>query len=233
MKIEYNVDQDIFYEDERWAVFADLRTKAMSVTGLLTQQGFETFTFGSVARGDVKPSSDIDIILTTRLPTFRVEVILNEAHLNILHKKIVQATPNDIIKAQFELEDEISLTVLLTDFTHLAFEFYRYGGAVTHAQMLENVRVPGIDKRLVLIQPTPTGHHESSVIDHPSQAANIVGVSSQIVEQRIRVLTRRDKVGRTGIFLNEEIGLDESFEEKLQELASENQLIRRRLKFGV
>ena len=179
----------------------------------------------------MKPTSDIDILLTTRLPTYRIEVILDEAHESILHKKLVQATPNDVIKAIYELEDETSLAVLLTDFTHLAFEFYHFGGAVTHDQLENNTRVPGVDKRLVLIQPTPTGHHETSVIDHPAQAANIIGVSPQIVEQRIRVLTRRDKVGRTGIFLNEELGLEENCEERLQQLASTNQLIQRRLKF--
>ena len=53
----------------------------------------------------MKPTSDIDILLTTRLPTYRIEVILDEAHESILHKKLVQATPNDVIKAIYELED--------------------------------------------------------------------------------------------------------------------------------
>jgi len=229
MKIEYNVDQEIEYTPERWEILKNLRTRAMRITSVFAQHNIESLTFGSVARGDVKPTSDIDIVLMTKVPTFQVEIILDEANEKIQQKSIVQATPNDIIKAHYDLDDEVCLSVLLTDFTHHPYEFYHFGGAVTHAQMEKNERVPGIDKRLVLIQPTPKGHHEISVVDHPGQAASVIGISSEMVEQRIRVLTRRDKIGRTGIFLNEEIGPEGNFEEKLRELAASNPLVRRRV----
>lgn len=229
MKIEYNVDQEIEYTPERWQILKNLRTRAMRITEIFARHNIESLTFGSVARGDVKSTSDIDIVLLTKVPTFQVEVLLDEAKERIQAKTIVQATPNDVIKAHYDLDDEICLSVLLTDFTHHPYEFYYFGGAVTHAQMEKSERVPGIDKRLVLIQPSSKGHHEISVVDHPGQAANIIGISSEMVEQRIRVLTRRDKIGRTGIFLNQEIGLDENFEEKLAEIAASNQLVRRRV----
>ncbi len=50
-----------------------------------------------------------------------------------------------------------------------------------------------------------------------------------MVTQRIRVLTRRDKVGRTGVFLNHPVALSENIEETLRNLARKNRLLRRRL----
>lgn len=50
------------------------------------------------------------------------------------------------------------------------------------------------------------------------------------MEERIRVLTRRDRIGRTGIFYKEELRDDETFEGKLRERASADPSLRRLLK---
>jgi predicted nucleotidyltransferase len=94
---------------------------------------------------------------------------------------------------------------------------------------MKNERVPGVDKRLVLIQPNELGHHETSIVENPSLAIDTLKIAPDMVNQRIRVLTRRDKVGRTGIFLNKELDTEDNFEQKLDELAQKNPLIRRRL----
>jgi predicted nucleotidyltransferase len=229
MKVKAQEDYEITYSADHWELFRAIRQRAMRITGLFAEEGFATYTFGSVARGDIKATSDVDIILQQRIPTFRVEIILDQAEIPVLEKKIVQATPNDVIKANYQLEDDVCLTVLLTDFTRLPFEFYKFGGAVTHEQMLQEVRVPGVDKQLLLIQPTPTGHHASSIIQQPQVAAQIIGVSTQIVEERVRVLERRDKVGRTGVYLNVPVAQDESCENVLNNLAKTNPMIRRRM----
>lgn len=230
MKIERNEEQDVKYSPDRWDLLHSLRKNALAITSIFHAQDLESLTYGSIARGDVKPSSDIDIILTTQIASFRVELMLEQSKIQILQKKIVQATPNDIIKGNFELPNEICLTLPLTDFTSMPYEFYRFGGAVSYEQLAADVRVPGADKRLMLIEPTANGHHESSIADRPQDAARIIGVSSAMVEQRIRVLSRRDEVGRTGVFLNQSIPLEQNFEDALRELANGNQMIRRRLR---
>jgi hypothetical protein len=49
------------------------------------------------------------------------------------------------------------------------------------------------------------------------------------VEERIRVLTRREKVGRTGIVFSRDLEEDEVFEEALKQVADTNPIVRRRL----
>ena len=229
MKVKQHEKSDVTYTPDHWALLQSIQSRGLEVAEAFAQHGFETLTYGSVARGDVKPTSDIDIILTSLLSSYRVELILDEIPYRLLSKKLIQATPNDVIKAHFELEGDICLTLLLTDFTSMPFEFYRFGGALSFSQLQSGERVPGVDKRLVLIQPTETGHREQSIEDDAHQIAKIVGVSQAMVSQRMRVLTRRDKVGRTGVFLNHPMGLSENVEEVLRGLARSNPIIRRRL----
>jgi predicted nucleotidyltransferase len=232
MKVKGQEDYEVHYTPDHWQIFRDLRKRAIHIAEIFANQGFDMLAYGSIARGDVKITSDIDLILQQLIPTYRVELILEQANIPILQRKLVQATPNDVIKANFQLEDEVTVTVLLTNPNRLPFEFYRFGGAVTYTQMLEEIRVPGVDKQLLLIQPTPTGHHALSIIESPQIAAQSIGISNQIVEERIRVLTRRDKIGRTGVFLNQVIPPDSNCEEFLHELAKKNSFIRRRMANG-
>jgi len=229
VKIDRTGDGVVKYSPEHWKQLDKLRKHALKVTTVFAHHGIDSLTYGSVARGDVSPKSDIDIILLTQIPSYRVELILDETNLSLNSKKIIQATPNDIIKAHFELEGDVCITSLLTDFTSSPFEFYRFGGALNHKQVENSKRVPGVDKRLILIEPNDEGHNESSLIERQYEASKILGISQSMIDQRIRVLTRRDKIGRTGIFLNKDIGLNENIEEELRSIARHNPLIRRRL----
>ena len=109
-------------------------------------------------------------------------------------------------------------------------EFYRFGGELSYVQVKHGDRVLGVDKRLMLIIPTPRGHVESSVVGQEEVVAKLLNVNVHIVLDRVRALTRRDKVGRTGVFLKCELAPDESFESSLNELATKNPAIRRRLR---
>ena len=229
VKIDRTGDGVVKYSPEHWKQLDKLRKHALKVTTVFAHHGIDSLTYGSVARGDVSPKSDIDIILLTQIPSYRVELILDETNLSLNSKKIIQATPNDIIKAHFELEGDVCITSLLTDFTSSPFEFYRFGGALNHKQVENSKRIPGVDKRLILIEPNDEGHNESSLIERQYEASKILGISQSMIDQRIRVLTRRDKIGRTGIFLNKDIGLNENIEEELRSIARHNPLIRRRL----
>ena len=85
-----------------------------------------------------------------------------------------------------------------------------------------------ISKRLMLIQPTSRGHIEFSIIGREVEVAKIVGISLEIVNERVRVLTRRKEVGRTGIVLSINLKEGEVFEEVLRRVAGSNPIVGRR-----
>ncbi|HRU81702.1 MAG TPA: hypothetical protein P5168_04035, partial [Candidatus Methanomethylicus sp.] len=76
---------------------------------------------------------------------------------------------------------------------------------------------------------TEAGHYEVSAVGNATEVARAVGVSLETVEERIRVLTRRDAVGRTGVYFKEEVLDDETFEGKLAARAEEDPSLRRLL----
>src|SRR5205823_12027908 len=102
---------------------------------------------------------------------------------------------------QPDAEQTASVTVPLTPFRSLEVEFYAFGGKVALAELKDKIRNPGCTKRLILIEPTPEGHFESPVVGRESDVAKLLGVSVAIVTERVRVLTRRDTVGRTGMYI--------------------------------
>jgi len=90
------------------------------------------------------------------------------------------------------------------------------------------LRVPGVDKRLMLIEPTPGGHVESHVAGREGEVAKLLGVGINIVLERVRTLERRRRVGRTGVYLKRVLSPEESFSEVLRELSLSRPALRRR-----
>jgi predicted nucleotidyltransferase len=134
------------------------------------------------------------------------------------------------VKANVELEDNTTVTFPLIPPREVELEFYRFGGAVGSKGIREGLRVPGVDKRLMLIEPTPEGHVETPISDlSPGAVAKKVGVSQRIVEERMRVLERRADVGRTGVYLIRPLAPDENVEQVLADLIAEDPALRRRI----
>ena len=109
---------------------------------------------------------------------------------------------------------------------------YQFGGEVTLSQLKEGKRVSGVDKRLMLIEPTSRGHLESSVVGNEEYTAKILRIPVDVVRSRVRILLRRDTIGRTGIFIEREVPSDETFELALKRLAEEIPAVRRRVKIS-
>jgi hypothetical protein len=82
----------------------------------------------------------------------------------------------------------------------------------------------------MLIEPTPKGHIESSIVGREEEVASLLGISLNTVYDRIHALLRRDKVGRTGVFIERELSNNETFEMVLKKLSDQNPAVRRRLK---
>jgi len=89
------------------------------------------------------------------------------------------------------------------------------------------VRVHGVDKRLLLIEPTAAGHTESGVVGHETEVAKKLGVGVGIAQERVRVLMRRDTIGRTGIYRTHVLSQTESFEEVAKTLRDTDPALRR------
>lgn len=219
------------YDTSHWELLTKLRKRAASVLYELERSGFDCFIHGSLARGDVSPGSDIDIIIPGVVQSFRVELALDE--IGIMDRKMVQATPGSLVKAHIYLSQKTMVSFPLTQPTERELDFYAFGGMIG-SEGLEDIinnRVPGVDKRLMLIEPTAEGHTETPLSDiSPGIAAKRIGVGQEIVDERIRVLKRRAKVGTTGVYIDRQLAQDEGFEAVLEQIIASDSLVRRLVK---
>ena len=176
--------------------------------------------------------SDIDILIPTNVSTQLVEAQLASSGNIPYSREITQATPKHSPKAHIYLDPErtASITIPLSEFRRLELDFYKFGGTATMEDLRRGIRRPGCTKRLSLIQPTDDGHIESPIVGRESEVARLLSVSSDIVRERIRVLTRRDTIGRTGVFLKLVVPEGASFEEVLKSEAESNPALRRTLR---
>lgn len=223
---EYRV---VVYDDARWRLLASLRKEAMKIMEALTRAGLPCIVHGSIARGDVKPESDIDVFVPIPVPSYRVEFALEATGYKVQQKLIVQATPSSTPKAYLvlDVEEKRVVSFPLAKLAKREYEFYYFGGALDLRGLVEGRRVPGVDKRLMLIEPIREGHRESPVVGREAEVARIVGVSVDTVLERVRVLTRRDEVGRTGVFVKVVLGPEENVEDTARRISRENPHFRR------
>ncbi len=224
-KVTYHQDpKRVVYDDQHWRLLEKLRAESLELQQRLP---CSSVVYGSVARGDVHPGSDIDILIFQDIPSYRLELALDGDYLS---REIVQATPNALMKAHIHLSENVTVTFPLAPMTDLEMDFYRFSGCVETGELARGSRVPGVSKRLVLVEPEEDGHRERSLLDDPHGCTRLLGVSPAIIEERVRVLTRRDKVGRTGVFLRATLREEESFEQRLKAIADGNNVVRRMLK---
>jgi uncharacterized protein len=219
--------REVVYGAETWEHLRALRERASAILTLLKDNDIDGYVFGSVARGDVKPTSDVDIFIPSRISSVRIGLALDD---RVREKSIVQATPRALVKAHLVLDEGTNVIFPLIPPRETELEFYRFGGQIDIKGIEEGERVCGVDKRLMFIEPTKEGHIEAPLSDlPPGWVAKQIGVGQAIVEERMRVLERRADVGRTGIYLHRGLAQDESFEQVLAEMAYEDPALRRRL----
>ncbi len=206
-----------------------MRREASKIIELLKELGSEGFVHGSLARGDVDQYSDIDIILLRPIPSHILELASSMGGYTTYGRRISQATPGHTPKGHIYLDpyEKVSITFPMIELRPLELEFYRFGGIIDETALKRDTRIPGCTKRLTLIKPTMEGHLETNIAGREVEVADILDVSSEIIRERIRVLSRRDRIGRTGVFLNIEVGEDESFGKVFKRLLESNPAIRR------
>ena len=222
--------REVTYGDLRWQLLKQLRSKAVLLMTALDAFHLLSLTHGSIARGDVKSGSDVDVFIPEVQSSFIVESALEKAKIPINTRFIVQATPTYAMKAHIEIDEKTTVSFPLMEMRRVEREFYRFGGETNLTQLKTNVRIAGVDKRLMLIEPTEKGHVESSVVGKEESAAKVLGISAETVLDRVHALQRRDTVGRTGVFVKKEILQNETFELALKKLSEQNPAVRRRMK---
>lgn len=222
---------EIYYNSTRWKLINHLRDETKKIIKALKFHQIRAEVHGSISRGDVHKNSDVDVFVSYMISSHKVELALHLAGYKFYSRKIAQATPRHAPKAHIFLdpEEKRSVTFPLTHFRRLELEFYYFGGVVGLTELERDTRVPGINKQLLLIQPTSEGHIESNIIGKEAEAAKIIGVSTEVVKERVRILTRREETGRTGILVSKDISPDQSFEGVLKRIAETNPIVRRRI----
>lgn len=224
--------KEVTYNAQHWTLLKKFRQKTMQIMEVLEKAHLESIVHGSIARGDVNKKSDIDIFVPYQISSFSVETALEKAGMPIHRRLIVQATPTYAMKAYVEIGENTSISFPLMKMRRVEREFYKFSGEITLENLRNDSRVCGVDKRLVLIEPTKWGHRESTIIGREEQIAKLLKISLETVLDRVHALLRRDEVGRTGVFIEKELSNDETSELALKRLAEQNPAIRRRLKIA-
>ncbi len=221
---------EVVYDDKHWKLLRELRFKAVQIMEVLDRCHLPSVVHGSIARGDISEKSDIDVFVPNPPSSFTIETALERAHIPVNRRIVVQATPFYAVKGYIELDEQRCVSFPLVKLRHVERDFYKFSGEASLSTLKKDKRVSGVDKRLMLIEPTLRGHIESSIVDREETVAHLLGVSLNTVLDRVHALLRRDEVGRTGVFIERELSPDETFEMVLKKLADQNPAVRRRLK---
>lgn len=221
--------KEVFYEKDQWTLLSNLRDKTKKI--LLTFENFNlnAFVHGSVARGNVTKISDIDIVIPEKIPSFQVESTLKRTKLDIKNKYMIQATPKHSMKAYIEIDSMTTISFPLMKLRKVEREFYSFGGKVNLTSLISGIRVCGVDKNLMMIEPTKTGHIEQSIIGLENYVSKMLGISTQTVLDRVNTLKKRKKSGRTGVFIKKQISSTQTFEMALLKIVNKNPAVKRRM----
>ena len=197
---------------------------------ILNEFHLHSIVYGSIARGDVSEKSDVDVFVPNPSSSFIIETALDQGEVPVSRRVIVQATPHYAVKGYLEINQQQCVSFPLLKLRPLERDFYKFGGEAPLPMLRKDTRVLGVDKRLMLIEPTPKGHVETSIVGQEENIAGLLAISVETVRDRVHALLRRNEVGRTGVFIERELLPDESFEMVLKKLADQNPAVRRRLK---
>ena len=192
---------ETIYDEERLRILDKLRSIAREILEGLRECGVEGYAYGSIARGDVDRESDVDIAVIDDIPLNILRLCI-EKRWRIYGGEIIMATPTrtPVLYLYLDAEGRISISKHLWKPSKTEYEFYKFGGMINLDQLLLGQRVPGVNKRLRLIVPTERGYIERGVLGHETEVAKMLRISVETVMERVRVLVRRDRLGRTGVF---------------------------------
>ena len=224
--------REVYYDDRRWGIFVEKRKKALKILMDMRNCGILTaVAHGSIARGDVDVDSDVDIALLKPYPSSIIRYCLEKNGYSTYSISIVQATPRHTPKIYLYLDalEELCISNPLAELDAVEIEYYRFSGMVNIDDIASNVRVPGVDKRLMFIEPMEFGHRELPVIGNEGYIAKRLGISLNVVMDRVEALSKRVEEGHTGLFIKIELPEFDYLEHIIRKLCVENSLFRKRV----
>ncbi len=224
--------REVHYDKKRWNILMEKRRKTLKILTDLKSCGvILAFAHGSIARGDVDENSDVDIALLEPYPSGIIRYCLEKNGYNIYSISIVQATPRHTPKIYIYLNalEELCISNPLTHLDPIEIEYYRFSGMASLDDIAANIRVVGVDKRLIFIEPTDFGHREFPVIGNEGYVAKRLGISLNTVMDRVEALSKRVEEGHTGLFIKIILSDFEQLEFTIERLCVENSLFRRKV----
>jgi len=220
----------VTYDNEHWKLLKNLRMKAINLMEALRRRNLFSLTYGSIVRGDVKPTSDVDVFIPDVVPSQDIELALMSAGYSIVSREVVQATPSYVVKGYIYVDELTSVSFPLIPMRIEEEMFYSLAGKADLDELIKDVRKPGINKELMLIVPTEEGHYELAIDGGIEEAAKVLSVDPSVLRKRVYVLKRRKEIGRTGVYRSILLQPDDSFESVLKRLINTSPSLRRRLK---
>ncbi len=220
----------VVYDERRWKTLREKRAVAERVLSALHEAGItDAFVYGSVARGDVRPGSDVDAFVPHPVNPEILQARVEELLGGWKRRVVVQATPTYAVKGYIYLDDLTSISFPMVEMTPSELLFYDVAGKVDLDGIRKGIRVPGMNKSLIAIIPVEDGHLEYPVELDVEKAARLIGVSPLALRERVRVLKRRREHGRTGLYREVELSADETFSGVLKVLLDSNPYLKRRV----
>lgn len=215
------------YTEKEKKILIELRKRTITILSMLENSGIHAFVHGSIARGDISQTSDIDINIPIQIPSYRIDLM---EEFTTADRQVIIGTPNSMVKGVLTRHDGVTLSFPLSSPKERESQFYRFSGLLYLNGLLQNKRIAGVNKKLLLIEPEGEGYWKSSVHANKNRAIEVLGLSQQIVDERIRVLERRDTIGRTGMFLDYTLHPNENFDHALKKISDRNVIVKRILK---
>ncbi len=93
------------YSDGHWETLKRLRLDAAMMMKPLADAHIYCVIYGSIARGDVSETSDIDVYLPNPPSPTMIEATLESSGIRYVKREIVQATPSYAAKAYVYLDE--------------------------------------------------------------------------------------------------------------------------------
>jgi predicted nucleotidyltransferase len=221
---------EVEYTREHWELLGRLRAEAQALTRPLAEAHIEALVYGSIARGDVHSGSDVDVFIPSPPAPTILETLIERAGIQTANREIIQATPTYAAKGYIHADENRSYSFPLVQLRTHEREFYDFAGSLTPRQLQDDDRVPGVDKHLKLIEPTETGHTETPIQGREGAVAKTLAVGVTIVLDRVRTLQRRERIGRTGVYIKRPLAPDETFGDVYQQLTRTRPALRRRMR---
>lgn len=229
--------KEVIYSDDHWLILEAKRLKGLNIIRTLGGCGYASaILHGSIARGDITRNSDIDVALLYPYPVSMVKLCLEDKGYKAYDIRIVQPTPRHTPKVYIYLDpfEEQTVSIPLAELEPLEIEYYKFSGFITEEEILIKRRVKGVNKKLMLIIPTEKGHFEIPAVGNEGYVSRTLGVSIDVVRDRIEALMRRVEEGRTGLFVSLPVPIFEEVETYIKKLCQENVAFRRAVtKYGL